>query len=367
MINFECVVIGAGVVGLATARALQAGGREVLLLEKERSFGTETSSRNSEVIHAGIYYEAGTVKARTCVRGKELLYEYCTQRGIPHRRLGKIIVAVAPSEISTLETYVETAVANGVDDLMWLDGAQVKLLEPEVFCTGALLSPSTGIIDSHVYMQTLLGDFESLGGTYISKATVNSGYRARDGIRIEVDDGDVYTVAADAVVNSGGLHAAALASRFRGIREETLPIPHYAIGHYYAFLQKSPFSRLVYPVASKGGLGIHATLDMAGTARFGPDVRWRKEIDYAFDDSRLNEFASAIRTYYPGLCAEALRPGYTGIRPKIAGPNDPPSDFVVQTPDVHGVEGLINLFGIESPGLTASLAIAEEVASLIPS
>jgi L-2-hydroxyglutarate oxidase LhgO len=360
----DCVVIGAGVVGLAVARALQVEGREVVLLEKADSFGTETSSRNSEVIHAGIYYPQGSLKASTCVRGKRLLYEYCGQRDIPHRRLGKIIVAVNETEIATLEKYRAAAYANGVDDLVWLEPEQVAKLEPDVRCVRALLSPSTGIIDSHAYMLALLGDFEGGGGVFVPRTLVERGWRESGGVALEITDAERSRVTARTVVNCAGLHAPQLASRIEGIASGSIPHPHYAIGHYYVLTSKSPFKRLVYPIASAGGLGVHVTIDMAGAARFGPDVRWRDGIDYTFDDSRRAAFLEAIRAYYPAMRADWLSPGHTGIRPKIAGPEQPVQDFVIQDAADHQVDGLINLFGIESPGLTASLGIAEMVAAM---
>lgn len=362
--EIDCIVIGAGVVGLAVARALQERGREVVLLEKERAFGTATSSRNSEVIHAGIYYPPGSLKASLCVRGKRLLYAYCAARDVPHSRVGKIIVASREAEIPTLDKYLATARANGVNDLEWLDAPQLHALEPAVRGVRGLWSPSTGIVDSHAYMQTLLNDFEMAGGQFVRASPVVGGKVVDGGIEIALGDTEMTVVKARTVVNSAGLHAPDIAIHIAGFPPEAAPQPRYAIGHYYTLARKSPFRHLVYPVASKGGLGVHVTLDLSGAARFGPDVRWRETIDYAFDDSRREAFVDAIRAYYPDIQTSDLNPGYTGIRPKISGPEDPNQDFVLQNCAAFGVKGLINLFGIESPGLTASLAIAEQVCAL---
>lgn len=361
----DCIVIGAGVVGLAVARALQLEGREVILLEKEKTFGTETSSRNSEVIHAGIYYEPGSLKARFCVRGKQLLYDYCQSRDIPHSRIGKVIVATQDAEIATLEKYFTVANTNGVYDLEWLDAEQLREYEPEVTGVRALFSPSTGIVDSHAYMQAMLGDFEMAGGHFVRSAPVIGGEVTSNGIRLQLNDAERTTVLARTVVNSGGLYAPQIARSIEGLAAAAIPEPHYAVGHYYTLLGRSPFRHLVYPVAGKGGLGVHVTKDLAGGVRFGPDVRWRDSIDYSFDDHRREEFAEAIRAYYPRIRAADMAPGYTGIRPKISGRDDPNRDFVIQDGAQWGASGLVNLFGIESPGITSSLAIAEHVATLL--
>jgi L-2-hydroxyglutarate oxidase LhgO len=351
------IVVGAGVVGLATARALALAGREVLVLDAGPVIGSETSSRNSEVIHAGIYYPTGSLKARLCVAGRERLYRFCAERGIRHRRTGKLIVATDQSEVHALEKYKAQATANGVDDLAWLTAGQVLGLEPEVRCVRALLSPSTGIIDSHEYMLALQADVEAGGGAVVLGTRVTGVRRAGGSFEVEVEGAPAVRCAQ--LVNSAGLHACALARAIEGLAPAHVPPAHYAIGHYFTLQGKSPFSRLVYPVAEKAGLGIHVTLDLAGAARFGPDVKWIDGIDYAFDESRRAGFATAIRRYWPGLDEARLQPAYTGIRPKISGPGEPAADFVVQGPAVHGVDGLVNLFGIESPGLTASLAIGD--------
>lgn len=368
MLETDALVIGAGVVGIAIARHLQLAGHAVVLAEREAHFGMGTSSRNSEVIHAGIYYRPGSLKARLCVEGKHLLYAYCAERHIPHRRIGKLIVAVEEGEAAALERYVQTAMANGVDELRWLDGRQAHSLEPVVEAVAGLLSPSTGIIDSHAYMQTLLGDFEDAGGIYLRSTDVLSVAVRGDGQGLDVVLGDAEGTRLHArrLVNAAGLHAPDMAGRIDGLAPEHVPAAHYARGHYFLLSGKAPFGRLVYPIAPPGGLGVHVTLDMDGRARFGPDVKWIDGIDYAFDTDRKSAFVEAIRRYWPGLDPDRLEPGYTGIRPKIAGQGEPDADFVIQGPADHGVSGLVNLFGIESPGLTASLAIARHVRGLIP-
>jgi len=361
--SVDCIVIGAGVVGLAAARALQRAGLETFVIEANPHFGMETSSRNSEVIHAGIYYPSRSLKAKFCVAGRRLLYDYCAARNIPHRRTGKLIVATEPSEVPILSGYLKAAQINGVDDLRCVGKDELRELEPSVRAVSGLLSPSTGIIDSHAYMQALLDDFEMAGGHLVYNTRIVAGAVTDAGIRLRDDRGDEYL--ARRVVNSAGLGAPALSLMLAGLAADHVPVAHYAIGHYYVLSGKSPFNRLVYPVAVAGGLGVHVTLDMGGGVRFGPDIRWIGSADYAFDDSRRADFVAAIRRYYPQLEDADLQPGYTGIRPKIAGPDNSSTDFVIQGPSVHGIAGLINLFGIESPGLTASLAIADHVLSLI--
>jgi len=363
--RLDCVVVGAGVVGLAVARALALAGREVTVLERATSFGTETSSRNSEVIHAGIYYPPGSLKARHCVAGKHKLYDYCAGRGIGHRRIGKIIVATSDDQIARLEEDKARATANGVGDLEWLSAAEVHALEPAVIAVRGLISPSTGIIDSHTYMLTLLGDLENAGGHAVFRSTVEGGRLTDSGIELDIagEDGSL-TVGCDLLVNSAGLGAQALAGALEGFPPAHIPARHIAIGHYFTLSGAQPFKRLVYPVPEVGGLGVHVTLDLAGQAKFGPDVKWIDEVDYSFDEGRKPRFVEAIRRYYPDLDPDRLQPGYTGIRPKIAGPNDGFGDFIIEGPADHGVPGVINLFGIESPGLTSSLSIAEHVAEL---
>jgi len=361
----ECVVIGAGVVGLAVARALALAGREVIVLEAAEGIGTQTSSRNSEVIHAGIYYAKGSLKARLCVDGKDLLYEYCAQHGIPHRSIGKIVVAAEDAEVDQLKSYMAKGAANGVADLRWLTRDELHELEPEVRCVAGFLSPSTGIIDSHALMLALQGDAEEHGTSVVFFSPVNSGEVRSDEIYLRVGGAEPMTLASRWVVNSTGLFAQDVARSIAGVPPGSIPPQYFAKAHYYALSGKSPFDRLVYPVATNAFLGVHVTLDLAGQARFGPDISWIDGVDYSFDHSREPLFYEAIRHYYPGLQDGRLMPGYTGIRPKISGPSAPAADFVIQGPKDHGVAGLVNLYGIESPGLTASLAIARRVLSLL--
>ncbi|GEO01623.1 hypothetical protein NSE01_34550 [Novosphingobium sediminis] len=361
----DCVVIGAGVVGLACAAALAAAGREVLVLEKAALIGSETSSRNSEVIHAGIYYPPGSLKARLCRAGKARLYAYCAARGVPHRQLGKIIVAASAAQEDRLAAIRANAAANEVTDLEWLSAADIARLEPEVRGHRALFSPSTGIVDSHALMLALEGDLGTNGGMVVLGAEVDGGRCEADGIHLAIGGAEPMDLVARTVINCAGLHAPALAARLSGLPSQHVPQAFYAKGHYFRLSGRAPFVHLVYPVPEAGGLGIHLTLDLGGQAKFGPDVMWIDAPDYSFDASRLERFVAAIRTYYPGLDAEKLHPDYTGIRPKIVGPGVPDADFRIEDVRVHGVPGLVNLFGIESPGLTASLAIADLVAGLV--
>lgn len=361
----DCVVIGAGVVGLAIARALTLAGREVLILERHAAFGTETSARNSEVIHAGLHYPAGSLKARSCVRGREMLYRYCERLGIPHSRCGKLIVATNRSQIAELEQIEATAVRNGVSDLRWLDRAAAQSLEPELECVAALLSPSTGIIDSHALMLSLLGDAENHGATLALQSPVRRLVRVPDGLQLECGDAGDNQLVARQVINAAGLGAVELAQNTVGLAPAHVPRAFLAKGNYFSLTGQAPFKRLVYPVPEPGGLGVHLTLDLGGQARFGPDVDWVEGVDYSVNTSRLAEFVSEIRKYWPGLLEHRLVPAYAGMRPKIAGPGQPSTDFRIDGPDVHGVGGLINLFGIESPGLTGALALAEIVVDLV--
>jgi L-2-hydroxyglutarate oxidase LhgO len=325
----------------------------------------ETSSRNSEVIHAGIYYPAGSLKARFCVAGKQALYHYAAERHIPHRRVGKVIVATSEDQLVTLEGYRQQAAVNGVNDLYWVDRRDLKSLEPAIDAIRGVFSPSTGIIDSHAFMESLRGDIENAGGTLVFLSPVESGRVTEEGIELEVGGEDPTRVLCRSVVNSAGLWAPAVASVISGLPDSAVPTAHYAKGCYFTLAGQSPFSHLVYPVAEAGGLGVHVTLDMAGQARFGPNVIWQDGVDYAFPDGLLEPFAAAIGRYYPGLDRGRLQQGYTGIRPKLAPKGAPNADFVIQGPQSHGVPGLVNLFGIESPGLTSSFAIADYVRDLL--
>ncbi len=365
MNSVECLVIGAGVIGLAIARALARAGREVVVVEAENAIGAGISSRNSEVIHAGIYYPTGLTKTHLCVEGKEMLYRFCREYSVPHRRCGKLIVAADESEVAGLAALEARAKANGVDDLAWLTGNEARALEPELKAERALLSPSTGIVDSHALMLALWGDAAAHGAAIAFATPVVSGQVAARG----GDDrhGRRRGDAADGreCRQRSGPRRAGIARSIQGLSTETIPPLHLAKGNYFSLSVRSPFSRLVYPMPREGGLGVHLTLDLAGQARFGPDVEWVDAIDYDVDPRRSESFYAAIRTYWPGLPDGALRPAYAGIRPKIARPGGSSTDFLIQTEDEHGVRGLINLFGIESPGLTASLAIAQRVAELL--
>jgi L-2-hydroxyglutarate oxidase LhgO len=357
-IELDAVVIGGGVVGLATACALSRQGREVTLLEAESVLGSHSSSRNSEVIHAGIYYEPGSLKARLCVAGKHALYEYCERREVAHERIGKIIVATRDEEIGILERLVAQATANGVNDLEWLDRAQIRTLEPDISAVRGLLSPSTGIIDSHGYMAALRRDAEAMGAQIVVSTPLLGGTVLDTGFKLMFGGVEPFTAICKTVVNAAGLRAQEVARSLNGVPAASIPAQHFAKGHYFVLPGSSTFRRLVYPVPVPGGLGVHLTLDFARQARFGPDVSWLQGVDYSFDESRAEAFYSAIRAYYPGLAPGGLSPGYTGIRPKLGAAGTPAHDFVIQGPANHGVPELVNLYGIESPGLTASLALA---------
>ncbi len=361
MESVECIVVGAGVVGLAVARALALAGREVLVLEAAEGIGTETSSRNSEVIHAGIYYPAGSLMARTCVAGKTLLYAYCAEHGVPHRNCGKLIVAADAAEAGKLESIRARAAANGVEDLRLIPAAEALAMEPALQCTAALVSPSTGIIDSHAYMLALQGDAEDAGAVFAFHAPAAGGRVGEAGLTLRAGGAEPMELGCRLLVNAAGLHAPDLARGLEGMPAQHVPAPYYAKGNYFTLAGRSPFSRLIYPVPVPGGLGTHLTIDLGGQARFGPDVEWVDRLDYAVDPRRGDSFYAAIRRYWPDLPDGALHPGYAGIRPKIVPPGAPAQDFVVQGRAVHGVPGLVNLFGIESPGLTASLALAQHV------
>jgi L-2-hydroxyglutarate oxidase LhgO len=364
MEEVECLVIGAGVVGLAVARALACTGREVIVVEREEAIGTQTSSRNSEVIHAGIYYPRDSLMARFCVMGRQALYDYCATRGVPHSRCGKFVVATDQAEADQLGSIAARARLNGVQDLVEIDVSQALALEPALRCTAALHSPSTGIVDSHALMLSLQGEAENRGAMIVLNCPFLGGKPDRGGFVVDLGGDMPMTLRARLVVNSAGLFAPDIVARIEGIGPAYVPQAYYARGIYFMLSGRSPFSRLIYPVPVAGGLGTHLTIDLAGQARFGPDVEWIDSIDYSVDASRLPLFAAAIRRYWPDLDESRLHPGYAGIRPKIVPPHVARQDFVIQGSDVHGLTGLINLFGIESPGLTASLAIADHVRDL---
>ena len=367
MDRVDAVVVGAGAVGLAVARELALRGRETIVLEATAAIGNGTSSRNSEVIHAGLYDAPTSLKARLCVAGRRLLYPYCEARGVGHRRCGKLVVAATPAQVELLRGLERRALANGVEGLRWLSGAEARDLEPALAGEAALLSTATGIIDSHALMLAYLGDLENAGGALVVRSPLESAAARGDGFVLRVGSDAPLEIEAGVLVNAAGLHAQAIARRIDGLDAALIPRAWFAKGNYYALAGRSPFTRLVYPVPEPGGLGVHLTLDLAGQARFGPDVEWLDvdspdAIDYAVDPARSTAFYAAIRRYWPGLANDTLAPAYSGVRPKLQGPGAPASDFMLQGREAHGIGGLVNLFGIESPGLTASLAIAVEVA-----
>ncbi|MBX9831498.1 MAG: NAD(P)/FAD-dependent oxidoreductase [Burkholderiaceae bacterium] len=360
----DCVVVGAGVVGLAVARALALQGREVVVLEAADAIGTGISSRNSEVIHAGLYYPTGSLKARLCVQGRDMLYAYCADRSVPHRRCGKLLVATSPPQVAGLKSIQARAQANGVLDLQWLTREEAQAMEPALECVAALYSPSTGIVDSHALMLALQGDLEHAGGLVALNSPLALAHIAPSAIHLVAQDGT--RLNARTVINAAGLQAPTLAARFKGLDPSHVPLAHYAKGSYFTLTGKAPFTRLIYPVPEAAGLGVHLTLDLGGQAKFGPDVQWvQSPDDLLVDPARGDAFYAEVRKYWPALRDGALAPGYAGIRPKIQGADAPAADFVIQGGAVHGVPGLINLFGIESPGLTSALAIAEHVAAMV--
>lgn len=364
MDKVDCIVIGAGVVGLAVARALALSGREVMVLEAASAIGTGTSSRNSEVIHAGIYYAQGSLKAQLCVQGKQMLYDYCDQRGIGHSRCGKLIVATTRAQVEQLQRIIAKAVANGVHDLLLLNRQQAQAMEPQLECVAAIHSPSSGIVDSHALMLSLQGDIENAGGCVILNTSVAKLIRAREAIEVIASDATI--VAADSVINAAGLNAPQLAKCIIGLDAKHVPPTYWAKGSYFSLSEKSPFSRLIYPVPEAAGLGVHLTIDLGGQARFGPDVEWvASPDDLRVDPSRGDAFYAEVRKYWPALKDGTLQAGYAGIRPKLHGPGQAAGDFVIQGEAIHGVPGLVNLFGIESPGLTSSLAIGDKVCQML--
>jgi L-2-hydroxyglutarate oxidase LhgO len=356
------VVIGAGVVGIAIARALAQRGREVLILEAENTIGSVTSSRNSEVIHAGVYYHPGGLKARLCVEGRHKLYAYAAERGIPHKQCGKLIVATSDDQIPKLEEWHTIAMQNGVEGLRFITPAEARAMEPEVFCVAALHAPVTGIIDVHHYMLALLGDAEAAGVTLALRSPVTRGEIGADGFVLEVGGATPVKIACRTLINAAGLGAQGFAHNLQGLDAKTIPPLVLAKGSYFSFSGKPPFKMLIYPLPAFGSSGLHATCDMAGQVRFGPDVEWVDRIDYHVDPARLPVFEESVRRYWPGLPKGVLQPDYSGVRPKVARASPHDTDFIIHGAREHGIPGLVNLFGIESPGLTASLALAEEVA-----
>ena len=359
----DCVVVGAGVVGLAVARALALQGREVLVLEAQDAIGTGTSSRNSEVIHAGIYYAQGSLKARLCVQGRSLMYAYCAERNVPHRRCGKLVVATSADQLPALQAVQTHARGNGVE-LHWLERDAARALEPALECVAALHSPETGIVDSHGLMLALQGDLENAGGVVAFNSPLALAQYAQGAVEIVAEDGT--RLKARTLVNAAGLAAPALAARFNGLDPACVPQARYAKGNYFTLSGRAPFTHLIYPVPESAGLGVHLTLDLGGQAKFGPDVEWvNSPDDLVVNPARGEAFYAEVRKYWPGLREGSLAPGYAGIRPKVFGPQGAIPDFVIQGPEVHGVPGLVNLFGIESPGLTSALAIAKHVVNLL--
>jgi len=363
--RIDCLVIGAGAVGLAVARALAMAGRETVILEAERAIGTGVSSRSSEVIHAGIYYPAGSLKARTCVEGRGRLYRFCAAHGVEHRRCGKLIVATTPAQLGDLEAVKAAAERNGVADLAWLGGDEARRLEPALACVAALHSPSTGILDTHGYMLALLGDAQARGVSLALGTRFAGAGRVADGWAVRIGGDPAPVLTARWIINAAGLGAQDAASRIEGLPAAYVPAGHLAKGVYFTYAGRTPFRRLIYPVPEPGGLGTHLTLDLAGAARFGPDVEWVDRLDFGVDPAKAAAFATSVRGFWPGVDADLLQPGYAGIRPKISGPGAPNADFVVSGPADHGLAGVVNLFGIESPGITASLALAEIVAAKV--
>ena len=360
-VDIECVVVGAGVVGLAVARALARTGREVILVEAGEGIGVGISSRNSQVIHAGIYYPTGSLKAQLCVEGKQRLYAFCDEYGVDYRRLGKLIVATVDSQREALQALFERAQRNGVDDLQWLDAAQARQLEPAVSCVAALWSPSTGIVDSHALMLALQADAEAWGTSIALHTPLLSARCIEPGFSLQMGGAQPMTLSSRLLINCAGLQAPHVAKQIDGLEPRHVPQAYLCKGSYFALSGRAPFRHLVYPAPESAGLGIHMTLDLGGQARFGPDVEWVERLDYAVDPQRGEAFYQAVRRYWPALPDGSLQPAYSGIRPKINAATEPAADFVISGPADHGVPGLVNLFGIESPGLTSCLALAERV------
>ena len=376
MDRVDCVVIGAGVIGLAVAREMALQGRETILLERESTFGTISSARNSEVIHAGIYYPKDSLKARLCVEGNRMLYEYCRTHHVATQPYGKLIVASDDSQLDDLQAILYKAQQNNVPEIKMLTGEQAKSMEPELQCSAALLSASTGIVDSHGFMLSLLGGFEDAGGMIAYQSPLISakpiGSKAQDGFELEIGGSDAMKIQTKLLINCAGMSASAIAKKIEGLAQEQIPKAYFAKGNYFSLSGKSPFKHLIYPIPEPGGLGVHLTLDMGGQAKFGPDVEWleiddENQIDYTVNPKRGDGFYAAVRKYWPGLKDNALQPDYSGVRAKIVPPNTPAGDFCFNTPKDHRLEGLFNLYGFESPGLTSSLAIAKYLEGQIKS
>ncbi|HMN38929.1 MAG TPA: NAD(P)/FAD-dependent oxidoreductase [Hyphomicrobium sp.] len=370
-LDFETVVIGGGVIGLAIAEACARKGQETVVLERHSRVGQEISSRSSEVVHAGIYYSQGSLKASACVEGRRRLYEFAHENGVTVGKLGKLIVATSPSEVPNLKAIRAQAIANGVDDLVWLEPSQARDLEPEISCSAALFSPSTGIVDSHAFMQALEGHLLARGGSVVLNAEVSGVRLCADGtFALEViSNGELTTLTSRNLFAAGGLGMTGLSSILPRSAGYEPPCVHFAKGHYFTLQGKAPFRHLIYPVPVEGGLGTHLTMDMQGRARFGPDVQWVDKLDYGFDDAggrRRSQFEASIRRYWPHLPSAALEPAYTGIRPKITRKGEPAGDFLIHGPSEHGISRMAALYGIESPGLTSSLAIAQYCVGLLP-
>ena len=361
----DTLIIGAGVIGLAIARRVAMAGHEVVVLEATEAIGTGISSRNSEVIHAGIYYPEESLKARLCVPGNKALYGFLDSHGIPFKRLGKLIVATDDDEMPALDGLEAKARANGVDDLVRLSEDEARDMEPALRLAGALLSPSTGIFDSHAYMLALRGDAEDAGAAIALSSPLENGTVSSDGITVRVGGADPMELRCRHFINAAGLGAQAVAASIQGLPAETIPPLYFAKGNYFTFAGKSPFERLIYPVPGPEGLGVHSSVDLGGQCKFGPDVEWVDAPDYDVDPGRAEKFYAAIRRYWPDLADGALQPGYAGVRPKLAPEGQPAADFTILGPETHGIPGLVNLFGIDSPGLTSSLAIADHVSGIL--
>ncbi len=376
MERVDCVVIGAGVIGLAVAREMALQGRETILLERESSFGTISSARNSEVIHAGIYYPKDSLKAKLCVEGNRLLYEYCRTHQVATQPYGKLIVATDSTQIDDLQALLYKAQNNGVPEIKMISGDEARLLEPQLHSKAAILSSSTGIVDSHGYMLSLLGGFEDAGGMVAYQSPLISampiGDKAQNGFELEIGGADGMRIQTKLLINCAGMSAPAVAQKIISLDKDQIPKAYFAKGNYFSLSGKSPFKHLIYPIPEPGGLGVHLTLDMGGQAKFGPDVEWldidqEEQIDYTVNPKRGDGFYEAVRRYWPGLKDNSLQPDYSGVRAKIVPPNSPAGDFCFNTPQDHGLQGLYNLYGFESPGLTSSIAIARYLEAKIKS